>query len=460
LKIDVLVAEIGSTTTIVNAFNGVEGKNPTFIGSGAAPTSVMEGDVALGLRAAIANLCQNLPSQPTDVEYGTFLATSSAAGGLRMAVHGLVYDMTVKAGQEAALGAGANIHMATAGPLTDGDLAQLDSISPNLILLAGGTDYGDRECALTNGKLLCSLKNQAPVIYCGNTQNHAAIRAMFDAAGRQLYVTENVYPRLDELNIEPVRRLIHQAFEEHITTAPGMENIRSLISGPIMPTPGAVMECAQLLYEEIGDLLVVDVGGATTDIHSVTHGTEEISLLQIAAEPFAKRTVEGDLGVYINARNLAEMVGFDKLAKETGLDIAPIFEDYRPVPVSAEQLALTTHLAYHAAAIAITRHTGTLRHTYGATGRNTHATGKDLTAVRHLVATGGALTRLPDRHAVLAALCGINAGGVMLYPKPGRMNVLEDTRYIMASIGVLSREYHDAAKLLLRKYVKQSNGAL
>lgn len=453
MKIDVLVAEIGSTTTIVNGFNGMDGANPALVGSGAAPTSVAAGDVQIGLAAAVEDLCRNLAVN--SVEYDKFLATSSAAGGLRMTVHGLVYDMTAKAGREAALGAGANIHMATAGPLTPEDLMRIEEISPNLILLAGGTDYGDRECALHNGKLLCTLKNRAPVIYCGNVQNHGVIEKMFREAGRQLYITENVYPRLDELNIEPVRKLIHHAFEEHITTSPGMENLRKLVDGHIMPTPGAVMECATLLYGEIGDLLVVDVGGATTDIHSVTHGNEEIALLQIAPEPFTKRTVEGDLGVYVNARNLAEMVGFDKLTKEIAMDVLPIFEDYQPVPVSIEQLALTTRLAYHAASIAITRHAGTLRHTYGATGRKTHAMGKDLTAVRHMVATGGALTRLPGRHAILEALCNLNTSGTILYPKPGKMDVLEDRRYIMASIGVLSQDYPEAAKLLLARYVSK-----
>jgi len=450
LKIDILVAEIGSTTTIVNAFDNI-GDNPTFVGSGAAPTSVLQGDVQIGLTAAVDDLCRNLSIN--EIDYGKFLATSSAAGGLRMTIHGLVYDMTVKAGKEAALGAGANIHLATAGKLSTQDLTEIDNTSPNLILLAGGTDYGDKETALHNAGLLCDIASQAPVVYCGNIQNQTAIEAIFKAAGRQLYVTENVYPRLDELNIEPVRKLIHHAFEEHITHAPGMENIRNIVSGAIMPTPGAVMSAARLLHDEIGDLLVVDVGGATTDIHSVTEGSEEIAMLQISPEPFAKRTVEGDLGVFVNARNLAEMVGMDKLAAEIGMDISPIFDDYQPVPQSEAQLALTTRLAYHAASLAIIRHAGALRYTYGATGRQTHAVGKDLTAVQHLVATGGALTRLPGRKAILTQLCGLNGGGTLLYPKPGRMGILEDSRYIMASIGVLTRDYPDVAAGLLRKYV-------
>jgi len=460
MKIDVLVAEIGSTTTLVNAFGNMD-SDPVFLGSGAAPTSVLQGDVNIGLAAAVDNLLEQRAARcrpyEGNLQHTHFLATSSAAGGLRMTIHGLVYDMTVKAGREAALGAGANIHFATAGKLTPHDSAEIDRISPNLILLAGGTDYGDRETALHNAEILCASSITAPVIYCGNVQNQSAVQAMFDTAGKRLYITENVYPRLDELNIEPVRALIHRAFEDHITEAPGMAGIRDTVSGAIMPTPGAVMAAANLLYNEIGDLLVVDVGGATTDIHSATNGTEEISMLQIAPEPFAKRTVEGDLGVYINARSLAEMVGIDKLSAEIGIDVLPVFDNYQPIPNTPEQLALTTRLTYHAARLAIQRHAGTLRHTYGATGRQTHAVGKDLTAVRHLVATGGALTRLPDRQAVLQSLTELNASGTMLYPRPGSMNILQDTNYIMAAIGVLARDFPDAAKALARKYIAPSD---
>ena len=46
-----------------------------------------------------------------------------------------------------------------------------------------------------------------------------------------------------------------------------MEHVREMVTGPIIPTPGAVMECTKLLYEYLGDLIVLDVGGATTDLH-------------------------------------------------------------------------------------------------------------------------------------------------------------------------------------------------
>ena len=448
MKVDVLVAEIGSTTTVVNGFTQIGTRAPVFIGQGHAPTTVLQGDVRIGLQGAIENLREGLGVE--EISYDSMLAASSAAGGLRMTVHGLVYDMTVRAGKEAALGAGANIHMTTAGVLRDIDLEEIERIAPNLILLAGGTDYGERDTAIKNAEMLCTLTIKAPVIYCGNVQNQDMIRRIFEGAGRELYVTENVYPRLDELNIEPVRALIHRAFEAHITEAPGMAHVRDMVTGTIMPTPGAVMECAQMLHHEIGDVLVVDVGGATTDIHSVTEGSEEIALIQISPEPKAKRTVEGDLGVYVNAESLALMVGFDKLAKETGVDVAGVLEDYHPIPRSEEQLALTTSLAWHASSLAIKRHAGRLRYMYGASGRRAWAEGKDLSKVRWLVATGGALTRLPGRAKILERLTKLNESGEMLYPRPGSMRVLEDRHYIMAALGVLYRDYPEDAALLIK----------
>ncbi len=148
MNVDVLVYEIGSTTTLVNAFNGIDTDKPRFIGQGQAPTSVLEGDVRIGLKAAINDLAKNLGTE--NVEYGIAFATSSAAGGLRMTVHGLVYDMTVKAAKAAALGAGAIIKHATAGIMSDYDIEDVRAIAPNLILLAGGTDYGARETAIEN----------------------------------------------------------------------------------------------------------------------------------------------------------------------------------------------------------------------------------------------------------------------------------------------------------------------
>lgn len=450
--IDILVAEIGSTTTLVNAFSGVKSGTPRFIGQGQAPTSVLEGDVRIGLSGAVADLQKNLGVD--SIDYGEMFATSSAAGGLRMTVHGLVYDMTVKAAQAAALGAGAIIKHATAGKLGEFDIDDIKAIDPNLILLAGGTDYGERETAVFNAKQIAASGLKTPVIYAGNIQNRRIIEQIFSQADIPFYITENVYPKLDLLNIEPARRIIHSVFEEHIVKASGMEHIRDMVNGKIIPTPGAVMEAAQLLQAELGDLAVIDIGGATTDVHSVTAGSEEVAVLLTTPEPFAKRTVEGDLGLFVNAKNLIDMIGKDKLADELQLDMDAVMANYKPIPDTPEQFKLTQRLCLEAGLVAVERHAGAFRYIYTPRGRQTIAEGKDLSILKYIVGTGGALTRLPDHEQIMRKIADCNSNGMLLYPKPGRLKLLFDNDYIMASLGVLSKTYPEAALDLMKQSLR------
>lgn len=451
MKIDLLVAEIGSTTTVVNAFHNIN-TNPEFLGQGQGATSVLQGDVNIGLKEAIVDLCRNLDAD--SVEYSELIATSSAAGGLRMTVHGLVYDMTVRAAKEAALGAGANIKFVTAGKLRKSDLRKIKEINPNIILIAGGVDYGERETALHNSELIAELSLGIPVIYAGNIENHEDVREIFQESGDELYLVDNVYPKIDELNIEPTRKVIQDVFERHIIHAPGMEHIRELVTGNIMPTPGAVMEASQLLYNEIGDLVTIDVGGATTDVHSVTEDSEEIARIILSPEPKAKRTVEGDLGVYVNMRNIVAMVGEEILMKELDLDepsLQNLIEHHKPIPISELEKNFVEVLTEHATITAIKRHGGRLKHLYGPSGKKTIAEGKDLTGVKYIVGTGGALTRLPGRMEILKNIPHSN-NGTDLLPN-AEAEILIDNHYIMASLGVMSKKYPEIALDLLLKSI-------
>ena len=450
MKIDVLVAEIGSTTTVVNGFSGIHAGEPVFTGQGQAPTTVLDGDVRIGLQGAMEDLARNMGTEA--LEYEEMLATSSAAGGLKMTVHGLVYDMTAKAAKEAALGAGGIIHHITAGKLRRTDLQRIREIKPNLILLAGGVDYGERDTALHNAEMIRSMDLKIPVIYAGNCENQDEMRLIFDEeSGTRLYVVENVYPKIDQLNVEPCRAVIQDAFEDHIVHAPGMEHVRELVSGPIVPTPGAVMECTKLLNQRIGNLIVFDVGGATTDLHSVTEDSDQIGRILISPEPKAKRTVEGDLGVYVNMHNILDLIGEEALKKDLpGLDLEKVLREYKAIPDTTEQIQFVERLTKEAVLRATERHAGQIRYVYGPSGRSTLAEGKDLTQVRYIVGTGGALTRLPGRVEILKEIARHNETGLLLFPGD-HAEILIDNDYIMASLGVLSRKYPEAALRLLEK---------
>lgn len=449
MKINVLVAEIGSTTTVVNAFNGIGTPCPTFVGQGQAPTTVLEGDVTVGLKGAINSLKENLHAD--DITWDDMLATSSAAGGLKMTVHGLVYDMTVRAAKEAALGAGGIIKMVTSGRLRRTDLKKIQEINPNIILVAGGVDYGERETALDNMEMILSMGLKTPIIYAGNIENQEEVKEMCEEAGVQLYLVENVYPKIDMLVVEPTRKVIQDAFEEHIIHAPGMTKVRDLVKGPIIPTPGAVMEAAKVLKEDLGDLVIFDVGGATTDVHSVTQGSEEINSILISPEPEAKRTVEGDLGVFVNVNHVVDKIGIEELKKEFP-DADEILSSYKPIPETDREKEFVERLTLEAVLTSLERHAGQMRYLYGASGKKTVAEGKDLTAIKYVIGTGGALTRLPNKVKILEKVCTYGKG-LELYPTVAA-KILIDEDYIFSSLGVLSKKYPEDALLLMKKSLR------
>ncbi|HHX28938.1 MAG TPA: DNA mismatch repair protein MutL [Firmicutes bacterium] len=444
---DVLVAEIGSTTTVVNAFR--LGEHPRFLGQGLAPTTVDRGDVILGLEAALDDLMQKCAPEsggrPEPWDSSLMLAASSAAGGLSMTVHGLVYDMTVRAAKEAALGAGAVIKFITAGDMTEYDLRELRRIDPKIILLAGGVDYGERDTAIRNARRLAQVGLKAPVVYAGNIAARAEVADILGQAGIRFYIVDNVYPKVDELVVEPARRIIQDVFEEHITRAPGMDNLRQMVKGTVLPTPGAVMEACKLLQPVLGDVVCLDVGGATTDVHSVASGSPEIQAILESPEPLAKRTVEGDLGIYRNAANVYSLVK-DRAERDLGFDPSPVIEELRPIPETPQEVALVRYLAAQACKTALSRHAGSLKFLYGPSGKQTVASGKDLTSVNTIIGTGGALTRLPGGEGMLKPLVG-QGPGRELYPKDAR--ILIDTHYIMAACGVLSRQFPEEAREIL-----------
>lgn len=433
--VDYVIAEIGSTTTLVTALNIM---NPSIIAQGKSYTTAQEGDVTLGLKNAIKDMEVQAGES---FKWKRMLASSSAAGGLKITVHGLVEEMTVKAAREAALGAGGIIKLITAGRLRESDIRRIKEIKPNMIMISGGTDYGERDTALYNAQVISGEHLEKPVVYCGNVANQEEIKDIFE--GQQLYVVDNVYPSIDQLNVEAARRVIQRAFEDNIIKAPGMNSIKEMVDGAIMPTPGAVMESVKLLYEILGDVMVIDVGGATTDVHSVTEGSSYISDMLLTPEPKAKRTVEGDLGVYINGENVIEIMeqrDLEDLTKEF------LRINLKPIPESEIEKNCSRLLTKKAVETAVNRHAGYIKKIYGF-GKNYAAYGKDLSNVKYIIGTGGALTRLPQGEEILKSIRYTKDDMTML---PGKgAQVMLDKLYIMASAGVLSRENKEAAQALL-----------
>lgn len=446
--------EVGSTITKVNAFTLREGVfHP--LAQGFAPTSVADGDVGIGIDAALEACRAAGGPEPGSVETHV---NSSAAGGLRMTVHGLTVSMTARAAREASLGAGAIVSMVTAGPLESYDLAEIREIRPNIVLLAGGVDHGERGVVLRNAELLAGLLGEfhesggtpVPVVYAGNVALRRPISAMFAKKGIEVLLADNVFPEVDVLNIAPLRSLIHEVFNRHITHAPGMSRLRDFTDAEILPTPGAVLRGAELFAEAVGDVVVVDVGGATTDIHSVTEGSVEYAAKTVEPEPTAKRTVEGDLGVYVNAANVA---AGDPEAEAR-------LADLQAMPRSESEVALTHWLAERAVEVGIRRHAGTLTDLYTPSGKKQVVRGKDLTAVEYVVATGGALTQVPGGEEILRGIClgpSTKNGVTSLLPSP-EARILVDDRYLFSAMGTLAHTYPDEVAASFAAWARDNEG--
>jgi len=235
--------------------------------------------------------------------------------------------------------------------------------------------------------------------------------------------------------------VIHDAFEEHITHAPGMQRIGEFVTGRILPTPGSVLVAAELLAEAVGDLVVIDVGGATTDVHSVTDGSPEMAALATEPEPHSKRTVEGDLGVFVSACHVAALL--PEAERPAALPPA--------IPTNPQEVATAQLLARTAATEGVLRHAGALLQLYTPRGRQTVVRGRDLTACRLVIGTGGALTRLPGGVAMLEATrLGSACSADRLLP-PGDAVCVLDRDYVIAACGALSTHFpSDAVVALMR----------
>ncbi len=281
-----------------------------------------------------------------------------------------------------------------------------------------------------------------PVLYAGNVALRKPVEELFRAAGVELHVAENVFPDVDVLNVEPLRRLVHEAFNRHIVHAPGMARLATLTRHGILPTPGAVLRAAELFAEVAGDCLVFDVGGATTDVHSVTEGGAEWHSRLVEPEPRAKRTVEGDLGVYVNARHVVELSG-ERMA-ETHLD------DLAALPATEREKALTRWLCEKAVAIGARRHAGVVSDIYTPTGRRQVVKGKDLTAVKWVVATGGALTKVERAAECLRAVC--TGAGRHLLPDSSA-TILVDAEYRFSALGTLAHAFPDDVRATFRQWI-------
>lgn len=444
-----LLIDFGSTYTKLRA---VDLDRRALIGTAQGPSTVQT-DVNVGMRAALEALRAKVGTLPA---FRYRLASSSAAGGLRMVTVGLVKELTAEAARRAALGAGAKLVGSFAYRLTSVDLESIQRLAPDILLLAGGTDGGNTEVVAHNAAALAASSLACPIVYAGNRGAVDEVRRRLQ--GRALSICENVMPEFNVLDIEPARAAIREIFIQRIVHAKGIDRAANEFDAVLMPTPAAVMEGARLLADGhggvagLGELVVVDPGGATTDVHSVAVGAPASPAVvqRGLPEPRVKRTVEGDLGMRHNATTIAEVASVAAIASDAGVSgdeasawVVRLAADVEHLPANATEKAMEGALARAAVRIAMRRHCGTTQVVHTVHGPVTAQEGKDLTNVNALVGTGGVFAHGDDPRALLAAGLARAEEPDSLRPRAPRL--LVDRHYVLYACGLLAQAEPGAA---------------
>ncbi|MBP1744844.1 MAG: mutL [Firmicutes bacterium] len=338
---------------------------------------------------------------------------------------------------------------------------------PDIFLLVGGTDGGNTECILHNARMLASVPGDFPIVIAGN---RTAVReCQRILAGRQVYICENVMPKFGVLNAEPAQKQIREIFLHRIIQAKGMTKASALISGIMMPTPSAVMKAMQLLAEGfedepgIGELIGVDVGGATTDVYSIADGMPEHTntVYKGLPEPYVKRTVEGDIGMRYSIAGIVEAAGIKRISQLSGLTYQKVDELIGYLAINTDVLPNGNHelemldyaLASLAIEIAVTRHAGTMEEAYTLMGLTYVQSGKDLTSVKQIIVTGGSLIHTKRTSAIAAHALYDEKNPMSLKPKDAEIWI--DRSYILAAMGLLSQHYPQTALRIMKKELKK-----
>jgi ADP-dependent NAD(P)H-hydrate dehydratase / NAD(P)H-hydrate epimerase len=393
--------------------------------AGFAEHPTTAGDVLEGIDAAVRGVTATA-SGPDPA----LLACSSAGGGLRLAVVGTELLLATEVGHQVARSAGAHVVHVHAGPLDPADVRVLRGHRPGAVLLVGGADGDDPAVLLHNAGKLARARLRHPIVLAGNVDARDDALALLRATGRTVVACANVAPRPGELAPGPARAALADVFARHVLGGRGPSAAPRFRRMVRVMTPDAVRTGTAELARICGTrVLVVDVGCATTDVHSARPEHE------------VRRTVEGDLGMRSAAEGVLQEAQAEEIVDPVEADLLSatvkrMTSEVGSIPRDAGSAAEDRRVAALAAVVAVRRHLRAVE-----------------SADVGLVVLSGGVFRQRDA-AGLAALVSTLQGDPVLAPALGSASVLVDADFAVAPAGLLAA--HDrvaAAESLLRDHL-------
>ncbi|NEN78860.1 glutamate mutase [Nocardioides zeae] len=452
--------DLGSTFTkalLVALEDGAAGPAGTVLASASHPTTLPDaagrGDLLDGYDACRAALAASYPcgSGADDV---VVLACSSAGGGLRIGVLGNEALVTAEAGRRVALSSGGRVVAVHALAQDGTDPGALAAARPDVVLLTGGTDGGNPTPLVEGARVLAALARQGwdgAVVVAGNVDAAPAAAAVLEEAGLAHRTAGNVVPRIGVLAPASARARVRELFLAHVIGG------RRLSRRPELPrllrgaTPDLVLDGVALLADVVGDVVVVDVGGATTDVYSATEVDPEHASREVVARTRLNRTVEGDLGMRWSAPSTVAAADDPGVAHDPALVAAAQrrADDPALLPATPEDQAVDLRIAEVAVRTAVRRHAGRF---VDRDRDRTDGGGTDLREVALLLGSGGVLRHAgTDRsRAVLRAATGDAGAGPGGWLVPAAPRTGLDGSYVLAAVGLLAADHPEVARSLVR----------
>ncbi|MBN2061365.1 MAG: glutamate mutase L [Deltaproteobacteria bacterium] len=421
--------------------------------------STVDTDINDGLDACLASISNDVGM--VDLNTDEALACSSAAGGLRMVCVGFVPDYSMEAANLAALGAGAKVIACYSYQLTGSEAEEIEQLRPDIILLTGGTDGGNKKVIIHNAGMIASQQiPHSSIIVAGNKCAVDDIRQIFKAFGERVFYCANVMPEVGRIDVDDCNRLIREIFINNIIEAKGIGKARRKIKNVLMPTPLAVLKATRFLVDGceeekgLGEMIVVDLGGATTDVHSVAlfRSSPGVVVRIGLPEPYEKRTVEGDLGLKYNLEHLAKLLQ----EKEPQTDVAGIVMKFRKdgfIPLKDEEIQWHTRLSRLAVETAVSRHVGRIEIKYGPGGEVLLQHGKDFRHIKAVIGTGGPIVFSKEPVKILGSAVFMENEPLVLKPRAPKFYL--DEHYILFAGGLLGQENPAKALKFMKKHLKE-----
>ncbi|MGZ4502046.1 MAG: glutamate mutase L [Nocardioidaceae bacterium] len=420
----------------------------------ASHRTTIDTDVLDGWEDCLAQLTAADPRAP----HAQVLACSSAGGGLRIAVVGNEELVTAEAGRRVALSSGGRVVHVASGGLDPAALGALRDSRPDVVLLVGGTDGGNAEVLLGCARALAGWPG--PVVVAGNVDAQPEVSSLLTDAGTPHVCADNVVPQIGVLAPDSARAAIREMFLRHVIGGKHLSKRADFTAMVRGATPDVVLTAVELLARGLGpeqpgagDVVVVDVGGATTDVHSVVEVDPEDSGLsrEVVATLPVSRTVEGDLGMRWSAVSAVEEGVAAGLAEDGRFREAAAVRQATPsyLPEDAAGRRDDLEIARLAVAVALRRHAGRAQVVFdpGTGAGVVERSGKDLREVDLLVGSGGVLRHAgADGPRVLARSIEADEG----WQVPRAPHTVVDVDYVLAPAGLLAAEHPETAFRLVR----------